>query len=67
MSQISETGGYLFTQSHVVPPIWSCNFRCDLYTTYDRASHSQLLIRQSRWPRLDSCSMGLAILSALVP
>ena len=42
------------------------------YTAYDRASHfrshfQQLPIRQSHGgPRLDSRSMGLAILSALV-
>ena len=38
------------------------------YMAYDRASHSRSLpIRQSHGgPRPDSCSMGLAILSALV-
>ena len=62
-------------------PIWSCDFRCNFHAlqssgighTGDRVTLVrilyiyQLAIRQSHSrPRLDSCSMGLAILSALV-
>ena len=58
-------------------PIWSCDFQCNLHSpqysqvwsgeSLSFAFSCQLLIRQSHGgPRLDSYSMGLTILSALV-